>query len=93
MQLNHVPMVDSALDFFFSNYKPSETSTECPLLHSFHSIKFAKTCVIMVTSLNQKNRRIATFTKLGNSFKITCLQVKISDSDRPRVALAFSVSS
>ena len=73
MQLNHVSMVDSTLDFFFSNHKPSETSTECPLLHSFHSIKFAKACVIMVTSLNQKNRCIATFTELSNSYKITCL--------------------
>ena len=73
MQFNHVSMVDSTLDFFFSNHKPSETSTECPLLHSFHSIKFAKACVIMVTSLNQKNRCIATFTELSNSFKITCL--------------------
>ena len=73
MQLNHVPMVDSALDFFFSDHKPSETPTESPLLHSFHGIKLTKTCVIMVASLNQKNRCIATFSKLSNSFKITCL--------------------
>ena len=73
MQLNHVPMVDSALDFFFSDHKPSKTSTEGSLLHSFHSIKFAKARVIMVTSLNQKHRCIATFAKLGNSFEITCL--------------------